>query len=100
MGFIYWSINVARHIKKIISLSDFQVFQQIRSTVELDREVIRTNVLTQFHIDCTKHVTSRVVLGFYYSHIGKNFHEDWTRNLVSTGKCERRIADIARRTTN
>ncbi|KAH3877948.1 hypothetical protein DPMN_001828 [Dreissena polymorpha] len=75
------------------------------------------NLLTKFHEDRTLNVTSRVLTRFYYSHIRKNapplgshffqaniiifeliqdiietnlltkFHEDWTINVASRGKC-------------
>ena len=47
-------------------------FLPIRTIVELNRRVQKTNVLTKFHEDWTKNVTSRVFTCFHYIHIEKN----------------------------
>ncbi|KAH3825616.1 hypothetical protein DPMN_127497 [Dreissena polymorpha] len=71
------------------------VFLLIRTIFELDRRIQETNVLTKFHVDWTKNVTSRVFTCFYYIHIEKTalppggpinktnlltkFHDDWAK---------------------
>ncbi|KAH3711579.1 hypothetical protein DPMN_071250 [Dreissena polymorpha] len=50
----------------------------------------KTNVLTKFHEDWTKNVTSRVFKCFHYIHIeksapppGGHFHDDWAKIVIS-----------------
>ncbi|KAH3823022.1 hypothetical protein DPMN_124817 [Dreissena polymorpha] len=72
------------------------VFQPTGLLFKLFQDIIKINLLTEFHEDRTVNVASRVLTRFYYSHIRKNappigshtnlltkFHEDWTINVVS-----------------
>ncbi|KAH3706661.1 hypothetical protein DPMN_066049 [Dreissena polymorpha] len=54
------------HIEKTAPPSGGHVFPPIMTIFEL-----KTHVLTKFHEDCTKNVTSRVFTCFHYIHIEK-----------------------------
>jgi hypothetical protein len=101
------------HIRKTATPPGSHVFQPTGTIFELVQDIIGTHVLTKFHEDWTKNVTSRVLTRFYYSHIRKTatppgghvfqptgtifelvqdiigthvlskFHEDWTINVAS-----------------
>ncbi|KAH3817692.1 hypothetical protein DPMN_119247 [Dreissena polymorpha] len=75
------------------------VFQRTGTTFELNQHIIKANILTKFHENLAKYVTSRVFTCFHYIHIEKcpahwrpyinktnvlsNFHDDWT-NIVTS----------------
>ncbi|KAH3774240.1 hypothetical protein DPMN_175615 [Dreissena polymorpha] len=60
-----WLRNVTKkaHVWKTTLSSHphpgFIVFQQTGRIFKLDQEVIRTSVLTKFHLDCTKNLITR-----------------------------------------
>ncbi|KAH3780245.1 hypothetical protein DPMN_158055 [Dreissena polymorpha] len=66
------------------------VFLTIPTIFTLNRRIQKTNVLTKYHKDWTKNVTSRVFTCLYYIHIEKNapppgghFHDDWAKIVTS-----------------
>ncbi|KAH3748957.1 hypothetical protein DPMN_183446 [Dreissena polymorpha] len=67
------------HIKKNAPPTGGHVFSPIWTIFELVRDINKTNVLTNFHDDLTKIVTSIVLTRFLYSQIGK------TKNAPPTG---------------
>ncbi|KAH3863234.1 hypothetical protein DPMN_026214 [Dreissena polymorpha] len=48
------------------------VFQRTETTFELNQHIIKANILTNFHENWAKNVTSRVFTCFHYIHIEKN----------------------------
>ncbi|KAH3702154.1 hypothetical protein DPMN_077159 [Dreissena polymorpha] len=83
------------HIKKNAPLTGGHVFSPIWTIFELVRDINKTNVLTNFHDDWAKIVTSRVhviqLTGTIFklnSHIKETnvltkFHENWVKNVTS-----------------
>ncbi|KAH3835352.1 hypothetical protein DPMN_108703 [Dreissena polymorpha] len=102
------------HIEKNAPPTGGHVVSPIWTIFELVRDINKTNVLTNFHDDCAKIVTSGVLTRFLYSQIGKTapptgghvfqrtgttfelnqhiikaniltkLHEDWALNVTST----------------
>ncbi|KAH3880341.1 hypothetical protein DPMN_004254 [Dreissena polymorpha] len=59
------------HIKKNAPPTGGHVFSRIWTIFKLVRDINKTNVLTNFHDDWSKIVTSRVFTRFFYSQIRK-----------------------------
>ncbi|KAH3885545.1 hypothetical protein DPMN_009540 [Dreissena polymorpha] len=64
--------------------------KNVTSRVQMTRQIQKTHVLTKFHEDWTKNVTSRVFTCFHYIHIektapppGGHFHNDWAKIVTS-----------------
>ncbi|KAH3884550.1 hypothetical protein DPMN_008533 [Dreissena polymorpha] len=74
-------INVAR---KTTSPPGGHVFSPIWTIFELVRDINETNVLTKFHDDWAKIVTSRVFTRNTAMPPGGHLHEDWASNVTST----------------
>ncbi|KAH3886900.1 hypothetical protein DPMN_010913 [Dreissena polymorpha] len=62
-----WTISISSEIsiKPIF-------FQRTGTTFELNRHIIKANILTKFHENWAKNVTFRVFTCFHYKHIEKN----------------------------
>ncbi|KAH3817188.1 hypothetical protein DPMN_118718 [Dreissena polymorpha] len=88
------------HIEKTTTPTGGHVFSPIWTIFKLVRDINKTNetnVLTKFHEDWTKNVTSRVITYFYYIHIEKTappldinktnvltkFHDDLAKIVTS-----------------
>ncbi|KAH3808317.1 hypothetical protein DPMN_136670 [Dreissena polymorpha] len=86
------------HIEKNAPPTDGHVFSPIWTIFQLVRDINKTNVLTNFHNDWAKNVTSRVVTSHVIrltgtifklkSHIKETevlikFHENWAKNVTS-----------------
>ncbi|KAH3869635.1 hypothetical protein DPMN_032804 [Dreissena polymorpha] len=81
------------HFEKIAPPTGGHVFSPIWTIFKLfhdDWAKNETNVLTKFHEDCTKNMTSRVFTCFHYIHIektalpsGGHFHDDWAKHVTS-----------------
>ncbi|KAH3792730.1 hypothetical protein DPMN_146229 [Dreissena polymorpha] len=76
----YWTVNETprvltrftySHIGKTALPPGGHVFLPIRTIFKLNRRIQETNVLTTFHEDWTKSVTSRAFTYFHYIHIEK-----------------------------
>ncbi|KAH3832190.1 hypothetical protein DPMN_105468 [Dreissena polymorpha] len=81
-----WTINVTprvftrfnySHIRKTALPTGGHVFLPIRTIFKLNRRIQKTNVLTKFHEDWTKNVTSRAITCFHYIHIEKTAPPPW-----------------------
>ncbi|KAH3828233.1 hypothetical protein DPMN_130186 [Dreissena polymorpha] len=95
------------HIEKNAPPTGGHVFSPIWTIFELVRDINKTNVLTNFHDDWAKIVTSRVftshvieltgIIFELYSHIKETnvltkFHENWAKNVTSRRKMPRPLA--------
>ncbi|KAH3843181.1 hypothetical protein DPMN_116691 [Dreissena polymorpha] len=90
------TINVASRLKNAPPLAAIvltrktalppggHVFSPIWTILELVRDINDTNVLTKFHDDWAKIVTSRVFTRNTAPPPGGHLHEDWTSNVSST----------------
>ncbi|KAH3801573.1 hypothetical protein DPMN_155228 [Dreissena polymorpha] len=61
-------------------------FQQMRTIFKLIPDIIRTNVLTKFHEDWKKYMTSREKCpppAIIRTNVLTKFHKDWTINVNS-----------------
>ncbi|KAH3848928.1 hypothetical protein DPMN_091313 [Dreissena polymorpha] len=60
------------HKLKTVPPTSGHVFQQTGTTFELNQHIIKATILTKFHENWAKNVTSRVFTCFHYIHIEKN----------------------------
>ncbi|KAH3841967.1 hypothetical protein DPMN_115454 [Dreissena polymorpha] len=72
------------HIEKSAPTPSGHVFSSIWTIFELVRDINKTNVLSKFHDDWAKIVTSRVFTRNTATPPGGNLHEDWASNVTST----------------
>ncbi|KAH3827963.1 hypothetical protein DPMN_129909 [Dreissena polymorpha] len=88
----HWTKNVTSrvfpcfhfiHIEKTAPPPGGHVFSPIWTIFELVRDINETNVLTKFHDDWAKIVTSRPYKE-YCPTPGGHLHEDWASNVTST----------------
>ncbi|KAH3804665.1 hypothetical protein DPMN_132953 [Dreissena polymorpha] len=77
--------NVTSRVKK--TLPGGHVFLPIRTIFELNRHIQETNILTKFHANWAKNVSSRLFTCLHYIHIEKTAPPPW-RPLLQT-KCGR-----------
>ncbi|KAH3848226.1 hypothetical protein DPMN_090585 [Dreissena polymorpha] len=98
-GHVFPPIMIIFELAKNVTSTVGHVFLPIRTIFKLNRHIQKTHVLTKFHEDWTKNVTSRVFTCFHYIHIEKTapptwrpyinetnvltkFHDDWA-NIVT-----------------
>jgi len=72
------------------------VFHSTGTIFELVQDIIGTHVLTKFHEDWSKNVTSRVLTRFYYSHIRKTATPPGSHVFQPTGTIFKLVQDIIR----
>ncbi|KAH3704986.1 hypothetical protein DPMN_080048 [Dreissena polymorpha] len=72
------------HIEKTAPTPGGHVFSPIWTILVLVRDINKTNVLTKFHDDWAKIVTSRVFTRNTAPPPGGHLHEDWASNVTST----------------
>ncbi|KAH3701282.1 hypothetical protein DPMN_076265 [Dreissena polymorpha] len=95
----HWAKNVSSrvftcfhyiHIEKNAPPTGGHVFSPIWTIFELVQDINKTNVLTNFHDDWAKIVTSRVFTrktapppGSHETNVLTKFHENWAKNVTS-----------------
>ncbi|KAH3895848.1 hypothetical protein DPMN_020015 [Dreissena polymorpha] len=71
------------HIEKNAPPTGGHVFSPIWTIFELVRDINKTDVLTNFHDDWAKIVTSRVLTRIKETNVLTKFHENWAKNVTS-----------------
>ncbi|KAH3779703.1 hypothetical protein DPMN_157509 [Dreissena polymorpha] len=79
----HWAKNVTSRVKNALPTGG-HVFSPIWTIFELVLEINKTNVLTHFHDDWTKFVTSRVFTRKTALPTGGHLHEDRALNVTSS----------------
>ncbi|KAH3728015.1 hypothetical protein DPMN_053960 [Dreissena polymorpha] len=81
---------VPHHYRNLPHPPGSHVFKQTRTIFELTSRIKETNVLTKFHEDWTKNVTSRVLtsktappLDINKTNVLTKFHDEWGKSLTS-----------------
>ncbi|KAH3721311.1 hypothetical protein DPMN_064231 [Dreissena polymorpha] len=67
----------------MINLPINHVIQLTRTIFKLNSHIKETNVLTKFHENCAKNVTSRVFTYINETNVLTNFHDDWAKIVTS-----------------
>ncbi|KAH3797882.1 hypothetical protein DPMN_151471 [Dreissena polymorpha] len=59
------------------------VFQRTRTTFKLNQHIIKADILTKFHENRAKNVTSRVLTYINKTNVLTKFHDDWAKIVTS-----------------